>query len=51
MTDMARIAAMDIRGRDGLPRFHDLICKKTVDDEPEDPEKIIDRITKGINSL
>ena len=47
MSDMLRVAAMDIRNRDGLPRFYDLTHPQEVKDV--DPEEIIERIMKGVN--
>ena len=46
---MLRIAAMDIRGRDGLPKYYELVHPDDVKDA--DPDEIIDRITSGINSM
>lgn len=49
MSDMLRIAAMDIRGRDGLPRYYELMNPQTVKDA--DPDEIIERIMAGVNQL
>lgn len=49
MSDMLLIAARDIRGRDGLPRFYDLI--NTQEAKDADPDEIINRIMNGINQM
>lgn len=49
MSDMLRVSTMDIRGRDGLPRFYDLMNPQEFKDA--DPEEIIERIMNGVNQL
>lgn len=48
MTEMIRVTAMDVRGRDGLPRFYDLMHPV---ESKEAPEEIIERLKNGINSI
>ena len=49
MADMARFCAMDIRGRDGIPRLWDLVRQEEL--QNDDPDAIIDRISSGINNM
>ena len=49
MADMARVCAMDIRGRDGIPLLWYLM--RQDDFKNDDPDAIIDRISNGINNM
>lgn len=53
ISDMVRVAAMDIGGRDELPRFCNLLQQHNGDDDAmgseADPEEIIQRIVSKLN--